>query len=111
MFRCLCSENSSVLKKEARYYFSVIPLWVGSQRAREFLLESCGFCPVRVAEIKVLAVASAGYPLILRGCGPDLTVGARRSVDFLKPRCGWGNQDQSIETAPGRSEVARIKLH
>ena len=64
-----------------------------------------------VAEIKVLAVASAGHHLILRGCGPDLTVGATRFEDFLNPRCGWGNRDLSIETAPGGSDVARIKLH
>ena len=64
-----------------------------------------------VAEIRELAVASAGHHLILRGCGPDLTVGATRSVDFLNPSCGWGNQALSIETAPGGSDVARIKLH
>ena len=69
------------------------------------------FCPVCVAEIKVLAVASAGYPPILRGCGPDLTVGATNSAEFLNPRCGWGNRDLSISTAPGGSDVARIKLH
>ena len=58
------------------------PPWVGGQRAQEFLSESAGFCPVCVAKIKVLAVASAGHQLILRGCGPDLTVGATRSADF-----------------------------
>ena len=84
---------------------------MGGQQAREFLSESAGFCPVCVAEIKGLAVARAGHPLILGGCGPDLAVGATRSADFLNPRCGWGNRDLSIETAPGRSNVARIKLH
>ena len=64
-----------------------------------------------VAEIKVLAVASAGHHLILRRCGPDLAVGATRSEDFLNPRSGWGNRDLSIETEPGGSDVARIKLH
>ena len=64
-----------------------------------------------VAKIKVWAVASAGHHLILRGCGPDLTVGAMGSADFLNPRCGWGNRDLSRETAPGGSDVARIKLH
>ena len=64
-----------------------------------------------MAEIKVLAVASAGNHLILRGCGPDLTVGVTRSMNFLNLRCGWGNRDLSIETATGRSDVARIKLH
>ena len=64
-----------------------------------------------MAEIKVLVVASAGHHLILRGCGPDLTVGATRSEDFLNPTCGWGDRDLSIETAPGGSDVARIKLH
>ena len=83
---------------------------MGGQRAREFLSESAGFCLVCVAEIKVLAVASAGHHLILRGCGPDLTVGATRSANFLNPRCGWGNLDLSIETAPGGSDVARINL-
>ena len=87
------------------------PPWVGGQRAREFLSESVGFCPVCVAEIKVLAVASAGYPHILRRCGPDLVVGATRSADFLNPRCGWSERDLSIKTAPGGSDVERIKLH
>ena len=64
-----------------------------------------------VAEIKVLAIASAGHHLILRGCGQDLAVGATPFADFLNPRCGWGNRDLSIETAPGGSDVARIKLH
>ena len=64
-----------------------------------------------VAEIKVLAVASAGHHLILRGYGPDLTVGATRSGDFLNPSYGWGNRDLTIETPPGGSDVARIKLH
>ena len=64
-----------------------------------------------VAEIKVLAVASAGHHLILRGCGPDLTVRATCSAGFLNPKCGCGNRDLSIETAPGGSDVARIKLH
>ena len=62
-------------------------------------------------KIKVLVVASAGHALIPRGCGPNLTVGATRSEEFLTPRCGWGNRELSIETAPGGSEVARIKLH
>ena len=84
---------------------------MGAQRAQEFLSESAGFCPVCVAEIKVLAVASAGHHLILRGCGPDLTVGATRSADFLSPRGGCGNRDLSIDTAPDGSDVARIKLH
>ena len=64
-----------------------------------------------VAEMKVLAVASAGHHQILRGCSPDLAVGAMRSEDFLNPRCGWGDRVLSIETAPGGSDVARIKLH
>ena len=84
---------------------------MGGQRSRDFLSESAEFCPVCVAVIKVLAVASAGYPPILRGCGPHLTVRATRSGDFLYPRCGWGNRDLSIERAPGGSDVARIKLH
>ena len=64
-----------------------------------------------VAEIKVLAVASAGHPPIPGGGGPDLMVGATLSADFLNRRCGWGNRDLSIETAPGGSDVARINLH
>ena len=50
-------------------------------------------------------------PPIPGECGPDITVGATRSADFLKPRCGWGNRDLSIEMAPGGSEVARLKQH
>ena len=84
---------------------------MGGQREQEFLSESAGFCPVCVAEIKVLAVTSAGHLLIPRECGPDLSVGATRSADFPNPRGGWGNRDLSIETAPGGSDVARIKLH
>ena len=67
--------------------------------------------PSVCGKIKVLAVASAGYLLILRGCGPDLSVGATRSAEFLTPKCGWGNRDLSIEMAPDGSDVARIKLH
>ena len=63
-----------------------------------------------VAEIKVLAVRSAGHHLILRGCGPDIAVEATRYADFLNPRCEWGSRDLSVETAPGRSDVAHIKL-
>ena len=75
---------------------------------REFLSESAEFCPVCVAEFKVLAVASAGHHLILRRCGPDLTVGATHSADFLNPRCGWGNWDLLIETAPGGSDLLAL---
>ena len=56
----------------------IIPPWVGGQRAREFLSESAGFCPVCVAEIKVLAVESAGYPPILGGVWAGLN--GRRHV-------------------------------
>ena len=63
-----------------------------------------------MGEIKVLAVASAGHLEILEGCGPDLTVGATHSADFLNPRCGWRNRDLSVEKAPGGSDVAHIKL-
>ena len=84
---------------------------MSDQQAREFTSKSAGFCPVCVAEIKVLAVASIGHLLILRGCGLDLPVGATCSADFLNPWCGWQNRDLSIGTAPGGSDVARIKLH
>ena len=67
--------------------------------------------PSVCGRIKVLAVTSAGHHLILRGCELDLSVRATRFVEFLTPRCGWGNGDLSIETAPGRSDVAHIKLH
>ena len=33
-------------------------------------------------KFKVLAVTSAGYPLILRGCGPDLAVRATHFAEF-----------------------------
>ena len=62
-------------------------------------------------KIKVLGVACAGHLLILRGCGPDLSVEATCSAEILAPRCGWGNRDLSIETAPDGSDVACIKLH
>ena len=52
-----------------------------------------------------------GTPQYWGGCGPDLTVGATLSADFLNSRCGWGNRDLSIEMAPGGSDVAHIKLH
>ena len=64
-----------------------------------------------VAEIKVLAVARAEHPPIVGGCGPDLTVGATCSADFLNLRCGWGNRDLAIEMAPGGSDAACINLH
>ena len=64
-----------------------------------------------VAEKRVLVVASAGHHLILRGWGPDLTVVAMHSANFLNPRCGWGNRDLSIETAPGGSDVEHKKHH
>ena len=44
-----------------------IPPWVGGQQGIEFLSGAAGFCPVCVAEIKVLAVASAGHLPILGG--------------------------------------------
>ena len=46
-------------------------------------------------KIKVLVVASAGYPLILRGCGPDLTVGATGSANFPKSEV-WVGQPGPI---------------
>ena len=55
-------------------------------------------------------VASEGYLPILGGGGPDFSVGATRSANNLNPRCGWGNRDLSMETAPGGSDVACIKL-
>ena len=61
-------------------------------------------------KIKVLALASTGHHLILMGCELDLTGGTTRSEEFLTPRCGWGNRDLSMETAPGGSDVAHIKL-
>ena len=111
LFHCLCSWTLQYLNRERDISSLLFLPWGGGQRAQESLSESVGFCLVCVAEIKVLAVASAGHHQILRGCRPNLTVVATRSVNFLNPRCGWGNWELSIETSPGGSDVAGKKLH
>ena len=67
--------------------------------------------PVVCGKNQGIGGRKCGVLLISRGCGLDLMVGATQSEEFLTPRCGWGNRDLWIETAPGRSDVECIKLH